>query len=109
MTARRMTSGELVKERQGVGITRGDEAVRPASSRLTLTMPAAGMVYLAVPPGLPRSARCADDVDVYRTELEVTSRINRYLSDAGFRNIALGENYFRLLALEYEAPRVCAD
>ena len=49
------------------------------------------------------------DVDVYRTELEVTSRINRYLSDTAFRNIALGANYFRLLALEYEAPRVCAD
>ena len=28
------------------------------------------------------------DVDVYRTELEVTSHINRYLSDAAFRNIA---------------------
>ena len=39
MPARRMTSGELVKERQGVGITRGDEAVRPGSSRFTLTMP----------------------------------------------------------------------
>ena len=40
LTARRMTSGELVKERQGVCITRGDEAVRPGSSRFTLTMPA---------------------------------------------------------------------
>ena len=39
MTARRMTSGELVKERQGVCITRGDEALRPGSSRFTLTMP----------------------------------------------------------------------
>ena len=41
--------------------------------------------------------------DVYRTELEVTSRINRHLSAAAFRNIALGANDFRLLALEYEA------
>ena len=48
-------------------------------------------------------------LDVYRRELEVTSRINRHLSDAAFRNIALGENYFRLLALEYEAPLVCSN
>ncbi len=34
-----MTSGELLKERQGWCITRGDEAVRPGSSRFTLTMP----------------------------------------------------------------------
>ena len=60
-------------------------------------------------PGTDFLASRDKDVDVYRTELEVTSRINRYLSDAAFRNIALGENYFRLLALEYEAPRVCTD
>ena len=60
-------------------------------------------------PGTDFLASRDKDVDVYRTELEVTSRINRYLSDAAFRNIALGANYFRLLALEYEAPRVCAD
>ena len=60
-------------------------------------------------PGTDFLASRDKDVDVYRTELEITSRINRYLSDAAFRNIALGENYFRLLALEYEAPRVCAD
>ena len=45
-------------------------------------------------------------LEVYRTELEVTSRINRHLSAAAFRNIALGANDFRLLALEYEAPSV---
>ena len=39
MTARRMTSGELLKERKGVCITRGDEALRPGSNRFTLTMP----------------------------------------------------------------------
>ena len=60
-------------------------------------------------PGTDFLASRDKDVDVYRTELEVTSRINRYLSDTAFRNIALGANYFRLLALEYEAPRVCAD
>ena len=44
---------------------------------------------------------------VYRTELEVTGRILRYLDDTAFRNIALGQNYFRLLGLDYTAPRVC--
>ena len=59
-------------------------------------------------PGTDFLASRDKDVDVYRTELEVTSRINRYLSDAAFRNIALGENYFRLLALEYDQRRKSA-
>jgi hypothetical protein len=33
--------------------------------------------------------------------------VNRALSDEAFRKIALGENYFRLLGLPYEAPQVC--
>ena len=40
-------------------------------------------------------------------ELEITSRVNRHLSDEAFRRIALGENYFRLLGLDYRAPEVC--
>lgn len=44
---------------------------------------------------------------VYQSELEATSRILQYLDDSAFRNIALGENYFRLLALDYQAPAVC--
>ena len=43
----------------------------------------------------------------YREELMVTSRINQYLGDEAFRNIALGANYFRLLGLNYQAPAVC--
>ena len=43
----------------------------------------------------------------YRSDLEATSRILRYLDDTAFRNIALGRNYFRLLNLDYEAPPVC--
>ena len=39
MTARRMTSGERLKERKGLCITRGYETLRPGSSRFTLTMP----------------------------------------------------------------------
>ena len=60
-------------------------------------------------PGTDFLASRDKDLDVYRTELEVTSRITRYLSDAAFRNIALGANYFRLLALDYDAPPVCAQ
>ena len=45
--------------------------------------------------------------DVYREELDVNSRILGYLNDEAFRNIALGENYFGLLGLDYEAPPVC--
>ena len=43
----------------------------------------------------------------YRDDLEVTSRIYRYLNDTAFRNIALGQNYFELLGLDYRAPPVC--
>ena len=45
--------------------------------------------------------------EAYREALEATSRINRHLNDVAFRNIALGENYFRLLNLDYEAPGGC--
>lgn len=44
----------------------------------------------------------------YANELEITSRALRALDDNAFRNIALGENYFRLLNLDYHAPPVCA-
>ena len=58
-------------------------------------------------PGTDFLASRDKGLDVYRTELEVTSRINRALNDDAFRNIALGQNYFRLLGLDYEAPPVC--
>ncbi|MFF2116068.1 amidohydrolase family protein [Kitasatospora sp. NPDC058184] len=47
------------------------------------------------------------DYAVYEQELEVTSRINRALGDEAFRDIALGQNYFRLLGLKAKAPKVC--
>ena len=59
-------------------------------------------------PGTDFLASRDKDFEVYRTELEVTSRILRYLDDTAFRNIALGQNYFRLLGLDYTAPRICA-
>ena len=58
-------------------------------------------------PGTDFLASRDKDFEVYRTELEVTSRILRYLDDTAFRNIALGQNYFRLLGLDYTAPRIC--
>ena len=58
-------------------------------------------------PGTDFLASSNKTFEVYRTELEVTSRILRFLDDEAFRNIALGENYFRLLDLPYVAPRVC--
>ena len=58
-------------------------------------------------PGTDFLASRDKDLEVYRTELEITGRIHRYLDDDAFRNIALGQNHFRLLGLEYEAPPVC--
>ena len=58
-------------------------------------------------PGTDFLASRDKDIEVYRTELRVTSRILGHLDDVAFRNIALGENYFRLLGLDYTAPRVC--
>ena len=45
--------------------------------------------------------------DQYEKEQEVTSRVDKFLSDDAFRKIALGENYFRLLDLPYRAPEIC--
>ena len=59
-------------------------------------------------PGTDFVASAAKNFEVYREELEVTGRIHRHLDDEAFRNIALGQNYFRLLNLHYEAPPVCS-
>ena len=58
-------------------------------------------------PGTDFLASRDKDIDIYRTELHVTSQILRDLHDTAFRNIALGQNYFRLLDLDYTAPPVC--
>ncbi len=60
-------------------------------------------------PGTDFVASGNKSLETYRTELYVTSRINRYLNDNAFRNIALGQNYFQLLGLDYTAPPVCAN
>ena len=46
---------------------------------------------------------------LYPDELQVTSDILTDLSDQAFRNIALGENYFRTLGLDYSAPEICSS
>ena len=59
-------------------------------------------------PGTDFVAASTKTYDIYEEELEVNSRINQYLSDEAFRNIALGQNYFRLLNLDYSAPQICS-
>ena len=61
-------------------------------------------------PGTDFLASRDKDLDMYREELEVTSRILELLEDDAFEDIALGRNYFRLLGLvDYEAPAVCRE
>jgi predicted TIM-barrel fold metal-dependent hydrolase len=59
-------------------------------------------------PGSDFVAAGSKNYDEYARELEITSRALRALNDEAFRNIALGENYFRMLGLDYQAPPVCA-
>ena len=59
-------------------------------------------------PGTDFVASRKKSFDTYAEEVEVNSRINLYMNDDAFRNIALGENYFRLLGLDkYQAPQIC--
>ena len=58
-------------------------------------------------PGTDFLASRDQTFETYRDHLEVTSRIYRFLDDDAFRNIALGQNYFDLLGLDYRAPQVC--
>ena len=44
---------------------------------------------------------------VYKEEVVVNSDILKDLNDQAFRNIALGQSYFNLLALPYKAPDIC--
>ena len=58
-------------------------------------------------PGSDFVAAGTKDFKKYAHELEITSRALKPLNDEAFRNIALGENYFRLLDLKYNAPEIC--
>jgi len=59
-------------------------------------------------PGTDFVASRKKDFAVYAEELDVTSRINKYLNDKAFRDIALGQSYFGLLGLPEQAPPICA-
>ena len=58
-------------------------------------------------PGSDFVAAGTKSFDQYANELDVTSRALKFLNNEAFRNIALGENYYRLLGLDYKAPPVC--
>ena len=58
-------------------------------------------------PGTDFVASSKKSFKIYKEELKVTSEINKYLNDKAFQNIALGNNYFRLLNLNYQAPPIC--
>lgn len=57
-------------------------------------------------PGTDFVASHDNENHVYAQGLEVTSRINKALDDRAFRDIALGENYYRLLNLKESTPQV---
>ena len=58
-------------------------------------------------PGTDFVASSDKNFNIYKTELEVTSYIYQYVNDEAFRNIALGQNYFQLLGLDYQSPTIC--
>ncbi|WP_242436509.1 amidohydrolase family protein [Streptomyces sp. CB02488] len=58
-------------------------------------------------PGTDFVASANKDYQDYEEELDVTSRINKALSNEAFRDIALGRNYFRLLGIDRTPPTVC--
>ena len=58
-------------------------------------------------PGSDFVAAGTKDYSKYENELEITSRGLRLLTDDAFRNIALGENFFRFTGIEYKAPQIC--
>jgi hypothetical protein len=53
------------------------------------------------------ASRDGKNYKTYKEALKKTSYINRDMSDEAFRNIALGENYFKLLGLDFTAPEIC--
>ena len=58
-------------------------------------------------PGSDFVAAGAKSFDNYAHEFEATGRALKFLNDEAFRDIALGDNYFRVLGLDYRAPSIC--
>lgn len=60
-------------------------------------------------PGTDFVASRNKNFESYEDELQKTSSILQDLDDEAFRNIALGQNYFRVSGLKYQAPAICRD
>jgi predicted TIM-barrel fold metal-dependent hydrolase len=58
-------------------------------------------------PGTDFVAEIHKDYKNYKSDLEKTSDILKYVNDEAFRRIALGQNYFDLLRLPLIAPDIC--
>jgi predicted TIM-barrel fold metal-dependent hydrolase len=58
-------------------------------------------------PGSDFVAAGTKEYATYENELEITSRGLRLLTNEAFRNIALGENFFRFTGIDYQAPQIC--
>ena len=58
-------------------------------------------------PGTDFVASANKTLKIYKEEVAATSDILKDLDDLAFRNIALGGNYFKLMRLPYDAPKVC--
>jgi hypothetical protein len=100
-----------------------EEAARPVPQpdaryllgRALQRLPADGEVFIeffnAYPtrilPGSDFVAAGTKDYSKYENELEITSRVLRLLTDEAFRNIALGENFFRFTGIDYTAQQLC--
>ena len=62
-------------------------------------------------PGTKNKNGCVKDMPNHARQLTDTSSINMFLDDEAFREIVLGENFFRITGLDdvFEAPPVCGD
>jgi predicted TIM-barrel fold metal-dependent hydrolase len=60
-------------------------------------------------PGSDFVAAGTKEYATYENELEITSRVLRLLNDEAFRDIALGQNFFRFTGMDYEAPQICKN
>jgi predicted TIM-barrel fold metal-dependent hydrolase len=58
-------------------------------------------------PGSDFVAAGTKEFATYENELDITSRVLRLLDDEAFRNIALGQNFFRFTGIDYTAPQIC--
>ena len=60
-------------------------------------------------PGTDFVASADKSNDSYGQEVDLNSDILKDLDDTAFRNIALGQNYFNILAIPFKAPDICKD